>query len=144
MKTRTSLAVLLAIVVGLAAVPACGQGVSEPGPTASATGGFPARTVMAGSVQVLITPVQLDDKGAVFDISMETHSGDLGSDLDRTARLEVNGTAWLGASWVGDPPGGHHREGSLSFQPGGPASGTAVLTIGGFPGPVEASWTLDG
>ncbi len=100
------------------------------------------RTVMAGTVEVSIEPVRLDDSGAMFRVSLTTHSGDLAVDLAETARLEVDGTAWGKAEWNGSPPGGHHREGELSFDAGGPVAGSARLTIEGLPGPVEATWLL--
>lgn len=112
----------------------------EDGPSAS--GRLPSRTVAAGGVDVIIVPVRIDDSGAVFRVSLDTHSGDLAVDLAETARLEVNGTEWGNPVWNGDPPGGHHRQGELSFTSGGSAQGSVRLTIGGLPGPVVADWTL--
>lgn len=108
----------------------------------SRTGALPTRTVEAGEVVVKILPVRLDDAGAVFRVTLDTHSGDLGVDLTRAARLEVGGSVWPTPVWKGDPAGGHHREGELRFTSTGAASGTVTLTIGGLPGPVVARWTL--
>lgn len=82
--------------------------------------------------------------GAVFRVSLDTHSGDLGVDLTRTARLTVGGANWGTPALDGDPPGGHHRQRQLTFEPAGPATGTVRLTIEGLPAPVVAGWTLPG
>jgi hypothetical protein len=73
---------------------------------------------------------------------MSTHSEELSANLARTSALEVNGVEWTGATWSGDPPGGHHRGGELTFEATGPATGSVVLSIGGFSAPVEAGWSL--
>jgi hypothetical protein len=103
---------------------------------------LPARTVAAGAVTVKILPRQLDARGAVFKVSFDTHSVDLNQDLARQARLTVGGTTWPVAGWSGGGPGGHHREGNLSFNAIGTAVGTATLSIDGLPGPVTATWDV--
>ena len=113
----------------------------QPSSLSSAPGLAP-RTVTAGSVEVTITPVRVDDSGAAFQIKFDTHSGDLGLDVPAASRLVVDGNEWRGASWVGDPPGGHHREGELRFKAGGTAQGEVRLSLSGLPAAVEASWTL--
>lgn len=101
-----------------------------------------AQTVTAGSVQILIEPVRIDDDGARFRIVMDTHSEDLSVDLASASALQVDGVMWTSASWSGSPPGGHHREGELAFDANGPAVGAVTLSVGGFPDPVEVNWTL--
>ena len=103
---------------------------------------FPARAVTAGAVDIVIEPIRIDGTGAVISVAMTTHSEELSADLASTSVLEVDGLEWTAATWSGDPPGGHHREGQLIFEASGPAVGSAVLSIGGFSGPVKASWTL--
>ena len=108
----------------------------------SSAPGLAPRTVTAGSVEVTITPVRVDNSGAAFQIKFDTHSGDLGLDVPAASRLVVDGNEWGGASWVGDPPGGHHRQGELRFKAGGTAQGEVRLTLSGLPAAVEATWTL--
>ncbi len=134
------LAVITAVVAAIVLVRDDGEGSS----TESLVPGLESRTVDAGEVDVKIEPRQLDDQGAVFAISLDTHSVELSADLARTAVLDVDGVDWPDATWSGDQPGGHHREGELRFEPGGPATGTVQLSIGGLDEPVEASWTLEG
>lgn len=101
-----------------------------------------SRTVEAGAVTVKIDPVRIDASGAEFKVAFDTHSVDLDFDVARNATLAVAGTPWAGATWSGDGPSGHHREGTIRFAAAGPAQGTAMLNLGGLPGPVTATWTL--
>ena len=105
--------------------------------------GLLPRTVEAGGVTVLVEPVRIDGSGAVFLITLDTHTVELTADLGRTARLDVDGVGWGPVRWVGDPPGGHHRGGELRFGASGPAEGEARLTLGGLPEPVEVRWSLE-
>ena len=104
------------------------------------------RTVQAGPVTVKIQPRKLDAKGATFKISFDTHSAELNQDMPKQAHLTVGGAAWPVATWSGDGPGGHHREGELRFAaPGGATgTGTTVLSIDGLPQPVTATWNRAG
>ncbi len=115
------------------------------GVAASARPGvLPARTITAGAVDIVIEPIRIDDAGALFRVVMDTHSEELSADPARTSVLEVNGVEWTGATWSGDPAGGHHRGGELAFEASGPAAGSVVLSIGGFSAPVQTTWTLSG
>lgn len=117
--------------------PATGRGEEVSGPAA-----LPARALTAGAVNIVIEPMRIDETAAVFRIEMNTHSEELSVDLTLMSVLEVEGVEWTGATWSGDPPGGHHRGGELTFQASGPATGLAVLSIDGFSAPVQANWTL--
>ncbi len=110
---------------------------------ATSVPGLETRIVTAGEVDVEIQPRQLDDRGAVFAISFDTHSVELAMDVASGPQLEVDGTTWRVAEWDGDGPGGHHREGELRFDPAGSATGTARLVIPGLPEAVDASWQLE-
>ena len=114
----------------------------QPAVSQASGSGLTTRTVEAGAVTVEIDPKELDGGGAAFIVSFDTHSVDLGFDVVSAASLEVDGTAWTDPAWKGDPAGGHHRSGTLTFRPGGPATGTARLTISGLPEPVVATWDL--
>ena len=117
---------------------ACGGGDDDD----KASAGLPTRTVEAGEVEVKVEPERIDDTGAVFDITLDTHSVELATDLAREARLEVGTSTWKAVAWSGAGPSGHHREGTLRFDATGPAEGTARLVIGGLPAPVDLRWDL--
>jgi hypothetical protein len=142
---------LIVVIAGTAAAFAILLAGSEPEPPATngtaadvavpaSEVALPARVVTAGAVTVSIEPIRIDDTGAAFQVSMETHSEELSADLERTAILEVGGVSWTSAAWTGDPPAGHHRAGELTFAASGEAAGPVTLSIGGFSEPVEVTW----
>ena len=133
-----ALALSLAIGLGLAA------DWTDDRSADSTTGGpmFAARQATAGPVQVKVTPLRLDDAGARFNVVLDNHEIDLTMDLAGAALLTVGSARWGPAAWSGDGPGGHHREGTLSFGSRGPAAGDAVLTLGGLSSPVRLTWQL--
>lgn len=70
-------------------------------------------------VGVDIVPLKLDPDDGIweFQVSMDTHSGELNDDLLRIAVLADNGgREYQPVGWEGDEPGGHHREGVLKFS----------------------------
>jgi hypothetical protein len=108
----------------------------------TATSVLPARTVQAGDVEVILTPVTLDASGAVFRVELDTHTTPLDLDMAASARLRVNDTTTSDtASWDGQRPGGHHREGTLRFTTPVPAAATVELRITGLPADVTVSWS---
>lgn len=75
---------------------------------------FKTERDVSGEVSVQVIP-QFETEVA-FKISLDTHSGELNTDMARAAVFEdEDGTVHLPTSWEGDPPGGHHREGVLHF-----------------------------
>ena len=136
---RRGLIALLATLFAAALIAACADSADAPDAQVL---GLSSRTVKAGAVDVKVEPRQLDAQGAIFKITLDTHSADLSTDLTKSASLDVGGVAWTVSGWSGDAPGGHHREGTLTFAPGGPAAGAVRLMIAGLPGPVDVSWTL--
>ncbi len=142
MRRRLTLAAAgIGALVGGLLLASCGGDDGEPAAT-SATG-LDARSLRAGEIDITIEPRQLDDEGAVFAVTLDTHSVELSMDL-AAAELSVDGTPWPVAGWAGDGPSGHHREGELRFEAAGSARGAAHVTLAGFPNPVEASWDLGG
>lgn len=117
------------------------EGASRGGEQAGS--GLDVQQVEAGEVDVTIDPVELDDEGAAFEITFDTHSVELDADVMR-ATLVVAGSEWPVMNWNGDGPGGHHREGTLRFRAMGPPKGEAVLALAGLPGPVEVRWVVGG
>lgn len=51
-----------------------------------------------------------------FNVRLTTHSGSLDFEVDKIAKLMINGEPQaISASWNGSAPGGHHRSGRLGF-----------------------------
>ena len=48
-----------------------------------------ARSIDAGSVEVTITPIRLDDQEALFTVSLDTHTVELSMNLVESAVLDV-------------------------------------------------------
>ena len=119
------------------------RGGGDGTPAADTGVALESRSLSAGEIDIKLEPRQLDDQGAAFAITLDTHSAELSMDI-AAAELEVAGVSWPVTGWDGDGPNGHHREGELRFEAAGPATGTARLALPGFPEPVEITWELKG
>lgn len=104
--------------------------------------GFATRTVQAGEVKVTMTPRSLGAGGAGIRVVFDTHTGSLDLDPATTSRLRVNGTPAAPGIWDGPGPGGHHREGTLTFSAPVPAGAAVELRISGLSTDVVATWTV--
>jgi hypothetical protein len=132
--------ILVAVAAGaLVAVAGIAWWLSRPDNTTDS--GLPARTVQAGAVEVTLTPLTLDASGAVFQVELDTHTVPLDLDMAASARLRVDEVTADGASWDGQGPGGHHREGTLRFTTPIPAAANVELRITGLPTDATASWS---
>ncbi|MCX6813119.1 MAG: hypothetical protein NTV77_01350 [Candidatus Azambacteria bacterium] len=99
-------------------------------------------------VIVSVTPIEFG-KGAKlwkFDVAFNTHSGSLDQDITQIATLvDGKGNTYKPIRWDGAGPGGHHREGVLSFNPVQPAPAYVELKIKDVGGVNERSfrWNLE-
>ena len=132
---------LLVLLAGLVTVSCGGDDGTPSAKTGAAT--LPTRTSDVESVEVRVTPTKVSEHAAVFAIALDTHSGDLGVDLEKAATLTVGGTDWPVTGFVGDGPGGHHRQGRLRFGAKGAPSGEMRLRIVGLGEPVTFTWKLE-
>ncbi len=75
------------------------------------------RTSSEGGVTLEITPRPAAHGGGEweFAVKLDTHSGALSDDLVNTAVLLADDHQILPSRWTGAGPGGHHREGVLTF-----------------------------
>ena len=144
-RSKTQLALLATLALSIAiAVGVAADKATHPsqGGASTSTPRLATREATAGPVQIKIVPVRLDGTGAAFKVVLDNHEIDLTMNLARGASLTVGSLAWGPATWSGDGPTGHHREGTLTFPTGGAAAGQVVLTLSGFPSPVQLQWTL--
>lgn len=109
-------------------------------PGASGSAGLAKKTATAGPVQVQVTPQRIGAGGARFQVVLDNHEIELTGDYAKGSTLSVASTAWGPATWSGDGPGGHHREGTLTFRASGAPAGPVVLRLAGLPKPVTLSW----
>ncbi|OGA36592.1 MAG: hypothetical protein A3F75_07695 [Betaproteobacteria bacterium RIFCSPLOWO2_12_FULL_64_23] len=102
----------------------------------------------AEGVGVNVKPTDVSANAATwkFQVTLTTHSGDLGDDLARSAILvDAAGKPQPALGWDGDPPGGHHRKGVLRFKALSPRPDTLELRIprAGEAAPRKFSWKLN-
>lgn len=137
-----------ALTVALLVLTGC---AASSGQATSGSGGvtLKAQTATAGPVQVVVTPKRFDGGAAEFTVALDNHQVDLEGDYSGASTLTVAGTRWSTGRWNGAGPGGHHREGTLTFTPpDGSAAGNAVpsgevvLSLGGLPAPVTLRWSV--
>lgn len=107
--------------------------VPEPGPSLA------TQVVQAGEIEVTVTPTMASGK-AGFALVLDTHSVELDMDVAAVATLTVDGRDAGTASWVGQEPGGHHREGTLTFSADVSDASILVLRLDGLGTPVEVTW----
>lgn len=98
-------------------------------------------------VTVTVTPIELaqDAERWKFQIIMDTHSGSLDDNLLGAATLaDGKGGVYQPITWEGPGPGGHHREGTLIFNPVEPSPEYVELKIKDVGGIAERSfrWNL--
>lgn len=81
-------------------------------------------------VTVKITPRMLTGASWDFEVVFDTHSQELKDDLEKAAVLVTDGgTTQAPAMWQGNPPGGHHRSGTLQFKAVSPMPAAIELRI---------------
>lgn len=108
------------------------------------TEAFATRVDEQGTVTVTVKPRDLSPNATSwgFTISLDTHTSELNLDLLAAAELrDDQGRAYPPDRWEGDPPGGHHREGTLIFAPLSPRPPFLTLIIRGLDGIAERSFT---
>jgi hypothetical protein len=99
-------------------------------------------TSIERSVTVKVTPRSVAGAEWEFAVVLDTHSAKLDDDLVRTVVLRVDGREFRPVRWTGAKPGGHHREGVLTFASPGRAVGPVELLIlrTGEPAPRAFRW----
>jgi hypothetical protein len=93
------------------------------------------RSDAAGAVTVEVTPAGGTAATLIFDVVMNTHSVELDYDMTKIATLiDDQGRVYPAKSWNG-AAGGHHREGSLTFEaPAGVTPKSLQLNLAGIGG----------
>lgn len=82
---------------------------------------LPSQTATIGIVTYKVTPKNLSRSSISwdFEIVLDTHTGSLDQDLVQRVRLsDDKAREYQATKWEGDPPGGHHREGTIQFKSG--------------------------
>jgi len=93
---------------------------------------WPTQSNSQGGVTVKVTPKALAAESNRWDFAvvLDTHTQELGDDLTQTATLVTDdGLRLKPTAWSGAKPGGHHREGVLSFAAPEPRPSSFELQI---------------
>lgn len=112
---------------------------------AQATSGTLAtKTNTAGGMTVAVTPKQASDDLWEFGVQIDNHVQEVSQDMVAVSSLTTSsGTSLRPTAWDGDPPGGHHRHGTLKFSQL-PAGTTGVtLTMNNLGGVAARTFTWD-
>ena len=111
---------------------------------AAAAGALPAQSSSAAGVTVKATPRTLAGPVWEFELVFDTHTQDLNDDPAKSASLHAAGASAAPLAWQGDPPGGHHRKGVLSFKAVTPAPAALELRLQrpGEPSPRVFRWKV--
>lgn len=110
---------------------------NEAAPTAQTTS-FETKEDTQGPVSIAVTPSFTGTWN--FAISLNTHSEELDMDLVTVSELiDDKGKSYTAVSWEGAPPGGHHRNGTLKFNPISPKPKSVELKVKNIGG-VERSF----
>ncbi len=120
--------------------------ISATNSTPKKSSGLETRESNDGPVSVAVTPKDLEDGLAAWDFHMtlNTHSEELSEDLVAISELvDDQGKVYKPASWEGAPPGGHHREGILKFNPISPKPESLELKIKNVGGISERRFKWD-
>ena len=100
-------------------------------------------------VTIAVKPVDVSAGAATwsFQVSLSTHSQELSDDLVRTAFIvdRAGKKNVVPTAWKGDAPGGHHRNGVLSFKALTPLPKAIELRVQrpGEKAPRVFRWDLD-
>lgn len=97
-----------------------------------------------GQVTVKVTPKMLSASAELwqFQVALDTHVAALNQDMQSVAVLvDPAGGEYKPSAWDGDPPGGHHRQGILTFKPMAPVPLAVTLKIRNMGGVAERSFT---
>lgn len=108
---------------------------------------FEPQTNSEGSVEVEVAPIEISNSSDSwqFRIVLNTHSVELNQDLTKVVTLyDDKGKEYKPSSWEGTPPGGHHREGILTFRSLIPRPSSITLVVKDIDGIPERkfSWNL--
>lgn len=90
--------------------------------------GFPRQSNEESGITITVEPKEVSPQSEnwEFEVTLDTHSGDLDQDLKEVALLN---NLYKPIDWIGNPPGGHHRTGILLFKAVKPLPKTLELKI---------------
>ena len=120
MNVRMLAVLALSVALLISACSTASSAVSGAASPPAASTGATTRTSDGGQVTV-VADWAGPAYGAVFDVKLDTHSVDLDAlDLSNAVLRNDRGETLTAQRWAA-PKGGHHREGSLTFEGDAPS-----------------------
>ncbi|HEY0664944.1 MAG TPA: hypothetical protein VGD24_02660 [Gallionella sp.] len=106
---------------------------------------YPPQSVEGNGVKVTVAPRGIGPQTWDFEVVVETHARSLDEDIAGVSLLVADGERYRPVTWVGAPPGGHHRKGLLRFNAVAPRPPMLELQIRleGDASPRSFSWILE-
>ncbi len=91
---------------------------NQPAAVQQSNGKFSPQVNEEANVSIEVTPTVIEKgKDPQFQIAFNTHSVDLSFDVTKiTVLVDDKGNNYSASTWDGSGPGGHHRNGTLSFN----------------------------
>jgi len=156
MNSKTAI-LIIAVVVGAGFLIVSLGSPSSETPTAADTSSIPETAAEVNTewetkiddqlpVTIKITPLELGKDSATwkFQITLDTHAGSLDDDLTKVSTLiDDKDNTYKPLGWEGDPVGGHHRAGIISFEPIEPVPSYIELRIKKVGGISDRSFRWD-
>ncbi len=115
-------------------------------PASTAPRSWETKTDSQSPVTIKVTPIEFGTSANIwrFDVVFDTHSGSLDDAVVQVAVLvDDKGNTYQPTAWEGPGPGGHHREGTLMFNPIQPTPQYVELKIKNVGGVPERSFRWD-
>ncbi len=115
-------------------------------PAVSAGSSLAPQVSRDGGVTVKVTPGKFESAAATwdFEVVFDTHTAALTGDPAQFAVLvDAQGRTHAPLRWNGDPPGGHHRKGTLQFRAPEARRGPIELRLNGVGGVATRSFRWD-
>ncbi len=103
--------------------------------TTSAKTESQTKTNTEGGMTVDVTPRRNADGSLDFDVAINNHVQGVTQDMVAVSSLtDTSGRVVRPTAWEGDPPGGHHRSGTLKFDVlAAPPKSLTIRDLGGVP-----------
>lgn len=143
MSKKVSISLLFAATA--VAVMAVFAGCGDNGQVQTSGSGLETETREVGGVTINVTPQNPEGSESwTFNVVFDTHTVELGQEPVQISTLTADGKEYAPTAWEGDPPGGHHIEGTLKFPAISPRPKNIELTIREVGGADSSfSWILN-
>ncbi len=119
-------------------------GVATGTAPADTVGGASTQTNNEGTMTVIVTPKRAAAGSWEFEVQIDNHVQEVSQDMVAVSSIITPaGVTFAPSAWQGDPPGGHHRTGTLTFDSLPARTTSFTLTIRELGGVATHTFTWD-